>query len=92
MEWARIPHFYYNFYVYKYASGMSAAIKLKDNILSGDPAKIEAYFSFLKAGDSLDVLDIMRNAGVDLSTPEPIADALDTFGRVVAELEKTVNC
>ena len=91
MEWARIPHFYYNFYVYKYASGMSAAIKLKDNILSGDPEKIEAYFSFLKAGDSLDVLDIMRNAGVDLSTPQPIADALDTFGRVVAELENAVR-
>ena len=91
MEWARIPHFYYNFYVYKYASGMSAAIKLKDNILSGDQEKIEAYFSFLKAWDSLDVLDIMRNAGVDLSTPQPIADALDTFGRVVAELENAVR-
>ena len=88
MEWARIPHFYYNFYVYKYASGMSAALKLKDNILSGDKAKVDAYFSFLKAGDSLDVLDIMRNAGVDLSTPQVIEDALDTFGNVVSELEK----
>ena len=88
MEWARIPHFYYNFYVYKYASGMSAALKLKDNILSGDQAKVDAYFSFLKAGDSMDVLDIMKNAGVDLSTPQVIEDALDTFGNVVAELEK----
>lgn len=88
LEWARIPHFYYNFYVYKYATGMSAALKLKDNILSGDPQLIEAYFSFLKAGDSLDVLDIMRNAGVDLSTPAPIEDALDTFGAVVSELEE----
>ena len=88
MEWARIPHFYYNFYVYKYAVGMSAALKLKDNILSGNPVLLEKYFSFLKAGDSLDVLDIMLNAGVDLSTPRPIEDALDTFGNVVAELEK----
>ena len=87
LEWARIPHFYYNFYVYKYACGMSAALKLKDNILSGDPKLIEAYFSFLKAGDSLDVLDIMLNAGVDLSVTQPIEDALDTFGKVVSELE-----
>ena len=87
LEWARIPHFYYNFYVYKYACGMSAALKLKDNILSGDPKLVDAYFSFLKAGDSLDVLDIMLNAGVDLSETQPIEDALDTFGRVVAELE-----
>ena len=91
MEWARIPHFYYNFYVYKYASGMSAALKLKDNILSGEPELVNAYFSFLKAGDSLDVLDIMRNAGVDLSTPAPVEDALDTFGRVVDELEKLIG-
>ncbi len=88
LEWARIPHFYYNFYVYKYACGMSAALKLKDNILTGDKKLIDDYFSFLKAGDSLDVLDIMRNAGVDLSTPQPIADALDTFGKVVTELEQ----
>ena len=67
---------------------MSAALKLKDNILSGDKKLIDDYFSFLKAGDSLDVLDIMRNAGVDLSTPQPIADALDTFGKVVAELNE----
>lgn len=87
LEWARIPHFYYNFYVYKYATGMSAALKLKDNILSGKPELLDAYFSFLKAGDSLDVLDIMRNAGVDLSTPQPIAEALETFGKVVRELQ-----
>ena len=47
VEWSRIPHFYYNFYVYKYATGMSAAVKLSRNLLSGDPAKLEAYFGFL---------------------------------------------
>ena len=88
MEWARIPHFYYNFYVYKYAVGMSAALKLKNNILSGEPVLLDKYFSFLKAGDSLDVLDIMLNAGVDLSTPRPIEDALDAFGDIISELEK----
>ena len=70
---------------------MSAALKLKDHILSGEPELVNAYFSFLKAGDSLDVLDIMRNAGVDLSTPAPVEDALDTFGRVVDELEKLIG-
>lgn len=91
VEWARIPHFYYNFYVYKYATGMSAALKLKDNILSGDPILLDKYFSFLKAGDSLDVLDIMLNAGVDLTTPAPVEDALDTFGNILSELEEILS-
>ncbi len=86
VEWARIPHFYYNFYVYKYATGMSAAVRLSDNLLSGDPAKREAYFGFLKAGDSKDVLDIMKDAGVDLSTPAPIEAALDCFQSTVSDL------
>ncbi len=86
VEWARIPHFYYNFYVYKYATGMSAAIQLAENLLSGDAAKREAYFSFLKAGDSKDVLDIMRDAGVDLSTPAPINAALERFRKTVTLL------
>ena len=88
VEWARIPHFYYNFYVYKYATGMSAAVKLAGNLLSGDPAKQEAYFGFLKAGDSKDVLDIMRDAGVDLSTPAPVEAALDYFGETVRQLRR----
>ncbi len=86
LEWARIPHFYYNFYVYKYATGMSAALKLSRGLLSGDPGKLEAYINFLKAGDSKDVLDILRDAGVDLSTPEPVDDALSFFGETVKNL------
>ena len=87
LEWARIPHFYYNFYVYKYATGMSAAIKLSENILSGDAQKLNDYLNFLKAGSSKDVLDIMKDAGVDLTTPEPIEAALKVFADVVDELE-----
>jgi oligoendopeptidase F len=90
MEWARIPHFYYNFYVYKYATGMSAAVKLSQNILSGSKEKLDAYLGFLKAGDSKDVLDIMKDAGVDLSRPEPVLDALDEFGNIVKQLEKAL--
>jgi oligoendopeptidase F len=87
LEWARIPHFYYNFYVYKYATGISAAAKLSQNILSGDQTKLGNYIDFLKAGDSRDVLDIMRDAGVDLSTPEPIVAALKLFEETVDQLD-----
>ncbi len=91
MEWARIPHFYYNFYVYKYATGISAAVQLSRNILSGDAKKIKDYFGFLKAGDSKDVLDIMKDAGVDLSTPEPVHAALDLFNDTVVELKELLS-
>ena len=91
LEWARIPHFYYDFYVYKYATGMSAALVLAGNLLSGDPAKREAYLDFLRAGDSKDVLDIMKDAGVDLSTPAPVAAALDYFGETVKKLERELG-
>lgn len=87
LEWARIPHFHYNFYVYKYATGMSAALKLAANLRSGDPELREAYLGFLKAGSSKDVLDIMKDAGVDLSTPAPVCDALDYFAQVVRDLK-----
>lgn len=91
MEWARIPHFYYNFYVYKYATGISAAVELLRNILSGDKEKINDYFGFLKAGGSKDVLDIMKDAGVDLSTPEPVHVALDLFNDTVDELRELLE-
>jgi oligoendopeptidase F len=90
-EWSRIPHFYYDFYVYKYATGMSAAIRLADGLLNGGAAEREAYFGFLKAGDSKDVLEIMRDAGVDLATPEPVAAALAYFARTVDRLAKELG-
>ncbi|MBO5644054.1 MAG: oligoendopeptidase F [Lentisphaeria bacterium] len=88
LEWARIPHFYYNFYVYKYATGMSAALQLAKNLRSGDEAKRKAYIGFLSAGCTKDVLDIMRDAGVDLETPEPVDAALSYFADLVQRMRK----
>ncbi len=91
LEWARIPHFHYNFYVYKYATGMSAALKLAANLRSGNRAQREAYLGFLAAGNSRDVLDIMRDAGVDLATPEPVEAALGYFAGIVAKLRRELG-
>jgi oligoendopeptidase F len=91
LEWARIPHFYYNFYVYKYATGFSAAVALSQNILSGDPKKIQAYMGFLKAGCSNDPLEILKDAGVDLSKPGPITAGLVKFEETVAALEAALT-
>lgn len=88
MEWARIPHFYYYFYVYQYATGMSAAIQLAERLLHGGEQARQDYLGFLKAGCSRDVLDILRGAGVDLSTPQPVVAALDYFGSLVERLER----
>ena len=83
-EWARIPHFHYDFYVYKYATGISAALALSRKILQGDT---EGYLRFLKAGDSKEVIDIMKDAGVDFTTPAPVQDAMSIFAEQVKELE-----
>lgn len=88
LEWARIPHFYYNFYVYKYATGMSAALKLSRGLLAGDTGAQERYLNFLKAGGSKDVLDILRDAGVDLASPEPVDEALKFFSETVDQLRQ----
>ena len=84
-EWARIPHFHYDFYVYKYATGISAAAALARKILAGDT---EGYLRFLNAGDSKDVIDIMKDAGVDFTTPAPICEALKLFADQVETLKK----
>ena len=86
-EWARIPHFYYDFYVFQYATSMSAALRLAAGLLSGDRAAREAYIGFLSAGDSADALETLKRAGVDLSTPAPITAALDDFGALLDRLE-----
>ena len=78
-EWARIPHFYYNFYVFKYATGLSAAMKFAANILSGDTALRDKYYGFLKAGDSKPVLEILSDAGVDFVNSTVVDDALVEF-------------
>ena len=87
-EWARIPHFHYDFYVYKYATGISAALALSRKILAGDT---EGYLQFLKAGDSKEVIDIMKDAGVDFTSPAPVRDAMSIFAEQVKELKKCLK-
>ena len=86
-EWARIPHMYYNFYVYQYATGFSAAIALADQILTeGEPA-VERYLEFLSSGCSDYPIEILRKAGADMETKAPVANALSVFKKVVDELD-----
>ena len=88
LECFRIPHFYRAFYVYKYATGMSAAIALADRVTSGGKQELAAYLSFLGAGCSKDPLDLLRDAGVDMEKPAPVDTALELFGRLVDELDE----
>lgn len=88
MEWARIPHFYRSFYVYKYATGMSAATALAQNILSGEQDKINAYLGFLKGGSSQSPIELLRSAGVDMESPDTLNRAMESFREMVDELEK----
>jgi oligoendopeptidase F len=86
LECLRIPHFYNAFYVYKYATGLSAAIALSKRVAEGGAKELEAYLAFLKGGCSKWPLDLLRDAGVDLEKPEPVATALTRFGELVDEL------
>ena len=87
LEWARIPHFYYDFYVYQYATGFSAAIALSERILKAGAPAVQDYLNFLSGGSSKDPVALLRGAGVDMSTPAPIEAALRQFGTLVDELE-----
>ena len=91
VEGLRIPHFYSPFYVYKYATGMSAAIALSQKVLKGDASDTEAYLNFLRGGCSKYPLDLLRDAGVDMESPEPVDLALEHFGRLVDELDQLVS-
>lgn len=88
LECLRIPHFYGAFYVYKYATGMSAAVALADRVLQNEPGAVEAYLGFLKSGGSRFPLETLKAAGVDMATSEPIERTLKLFERRLAELEK----
>lgn len=90
LECFRIPHFYRGFYVYKYATGLSAAVALSRRVLEGGAAEREAYLRFLSSGCSRDPLDLLRDAGVDMSTPEPIAVTLKVFGDLVQQLDALI--
>jgi oligoendopeptidase F len=88
MEWARIPHFYRPFYVYKYATGFSAAISLSQQILKeGEPA-VQRYLEFLGGGGSDYPINLLQKAGVDMSRPEPIVQAMGLFDELLGELEQ----
>jgi len=87
VEWARIPHFYSRFYVYQYATGFSAAMALSKRIWEGGKKEAEDYLRFLSGGSSADPLSLLRTAGVDLSTPKPVEDALELFGALIGEME-----
>lgn len=86
LEWARIPHFYYRFYVYQYATGFAAAIALSQRILDLGEQGREGYLGFLKGGSSKPPIDLLRGAGVDMLSPEPVEDALKLFDEMVDEM------
>ena len=88
VEWARIPHFYYNFYVYQYATSFSAAVAVARNILKEGAPAVERYKKFLSGGSSMPPVELLKIAGVDLTSAQPIQDALDVFGQVIEELEE----
>lgn len=91
LEWSRIPHFYYNFYVYQYCIGFSAAIALSQRILAeGEPA-VKDYIGYLSGGCSKTPIELLRGAGVDMATPDPVNAALKYFGELVDQLEQELN-
>ena len=89
-EWARIPHFYRPFYVYKYATGYSTAVALSEAILTEGESAVKRYREFLSMGGSAYPLDELRHAGVDLATPAPVNAALDKFERILDDAEQTL--
>jgi oligoendopeptidase F len=90
LECFRIPHFYRAFYVYKYATGLSAAIALAERVVSGGKRELIDYLSFLKGGCSKDPLDLLRSAGVDMEKPDAVDTALTEFGKLVEELDELI--
>ncbi len=87
LEWARIPHFYYNYYVFQYATGYSAAIALSRKILREGESAVKDYISFLSGGCSKSPIELLKGAGVDMTSPEPVEQALQLFGELLDEME-----
>ena len=88
LEWARIPHFFYNYYVFQYATGFSAAVAIANRILKEGAPAVADYKRFLSGGSSTDPISLLKIAGVDMSSPAPVNDALALFGELVDEMEK----
>ena len=91
MEWARIPHFYYNYYVYQYATGFSAAIALSQRILNGGEDAVRDYLGFLSGGCSKDPISLLRGAGVDMASKKPVEDALKLFRELLDDMEELLR-
>ena len=91
MEWARIPHFYYNYYVFQYATGYAAAIALSRRILNEGEDAVRDYLNFLSGGCSKSPIDLLKGAGVDMTGPEPVTQALDLFEQLLDEMEELVE-
>ena len=91
MEWARIPHFYYNYYVFQYATGYSAAIALSRKILTEGAPAVEKYLNFLSGGCSKSPIDLLKGAGVDMTDPAPVESALALFGELLDEMEALIG-
>lgn len=90
-EWSRIPHFYYNFYVYKYATGFSAATSLAQQLLGEGQPAVDRYLEFLKSGSSDYPINLLKKAGVDMTSPEPIQKAMDVFKSLLDQMEELLN-
>lgn len=90
-EWSRIPHFYTPFYVYQYATGFAAAIAISSKILAGEPGIVEKYKKFLSGGSSMDPIDLLKICDVDMSSPEPVKEALKVFGEYLEALERELE-
>ena len=88
LEWARIPHFFYNYYVFQYATGFSAAVAIANRILSEGAPAVADYKKFLSGGSSTDPISLLKIAGVDMSSPAPVNSALQLFGELLDEMEK----
>ena len=91
IEWARIPHFYYDFYVYQYSIGFSAAIALSQRILKEGAPAVEDYLNYLSGGCSKPPIELLRGAGVDMATPEPVNEALAYFSELVDQLQTELS-
>ncbi|NLY36469.1 MAG: oligoendopeptidase F [Tissierellia bacterium] len=90
-EWSRIPHFYYNFYVYQYATGLSAATSFAKRVLDKEEGALEGYLGFLASGSSDFPVDVLLKAGLDMGSPQPVKEALEIFSSLVDEFEKLLE-
>ena len=91
LEWARIPHFYRNYYVFQYATGYAAAIALSRKILKEGKPAVDKYLGFLSGGCSKTPIDLLKDAGVDMTTAEPVNAALSLFGELLDEMEQLMQ-